>query len=266
MPHIPVAERRRQLAQAALRVLVRDGVAAASTRRIAEEAGMAQGAFHYCFRSKQELLHEVIQDINREEVNAVAAALEEGGLRGVARAEGPGGLPGRTSDGASGQEGDGPGGRPPDDGAPDDRATRSDMPGGPTRADLSDEAYLEVTEAIRMALQAYWRLVEADPDKHLLTYELTQYALREPGGADLARTQYAAYQEGASQCLRAVADAAGVRWTLPLPVLARMLVTVVDGLTLSWLVDRDDAQVASAFEAFAEQLAGYAGPLAPGQE
>ncbi|MFC3397819.1 TetR/AcrR family transcriptional regulator [Microbacterium amylolyticum] len=36
-------------------VMKRDGVRAATTRRICEEAGVAQGAFHYCFRSKQEL-------------------------------------------------------------------------------------------------------------------------------------------------------------------------------------------------------------------
>ena len=28
-------------------------------------------------------------------------------------------------------------------------------------------------------------------------------------------------------------------WSLPMPVLARLLVTVVDGLSLNWLADRD---------------------------
>ena len=40
---------------AALRVMRRDGIAAASTRAICAEAGMPHGAFHYCFHSKKEL-------------------------------------------------------------------------------------------------------------------------------------------------------------------------------------------------------------------
>ena len=48
-------ERRRQLVAAALRVMKREGIAAASTRAICAEAGMPHGAFHYCFHSKKEL-------------------------------------------------------------------------------------------------------------------------------------------------------------------------------------------------------------------
>lgn len=52
---ISAAERRRQLVAAALTVMKRDGIAAASTRAICAEAGMPHGAFHYCFHSKKEL-------------------------------------------------------------------------------------------------------------------------------------------------------------------------------------------------------------------
>ncbi|GAA2774574.1 TetR/AcrR family transcriptional regulator [Streptomyces showdoensis] len=47
--------RRERLVAAALRVMKRDGIAAATTRAICAEADMPHGAFHYCFRSKQEL-------------------------------------------------------------------------------------------------------------------------------------------------------------------------------------------------------------------
>ncbi|MEW2571824.1 TetR/AcrR family transcriptional regulator [Streptomyces sp. NPDC047070] len=47
--------RRELLVAAALRVMKRDGIAAATTRAICAEAGMPHGAFHYCFRSKREL-------------------------------------------------------------------------------------------------------------------------------------------------------------------------------------------------------------------
>ncbi|NJP68937.1 TetR/AcrR family transcriptional regulator [Streptomyces spiramenti] len=53
--NLSAAARRDLLTQAALRVMKRDGVPAATTRAICAEAGMPHGAFHYCFRSKREL-------------------------------------------------------------------------------------------------------------------------------------------------------------------------------------------------------------------
>lgn len=57
---LAVGERRRLLAEAALRVMKRDGVAAATTRAVCAEAGMPHGAFHYCFRTKKEFYAEVL--------------------------------------------------------------------------------------------------------------------------------------------------------------------------------------------------------------
>lgn len=48
-------ERRIRLHAAALRVMKRDGIPAATTRAICAEANMPHGAFHYCFHSKKEL-------------------------------------------------------------------------------------------------------------------------------------------------------------------------------------------------------------------
>ncbi|MFC9489582.1 TetR/AcrR family transcriptional regulator [Streptomyces hydrogenans] len=47
--------RRELLVAAALRVMKREGIVAATTRAICAEADMPHGAFHYCFRSKKEL-------------------------------------------------------------------------------------------------------------------------------------------------------------------------------------------------------------------
>ncbi|WP_163569093.1 hypothetical protein [Fodinicola feengrottensis] len=48
-------------------------------------------------------------------------------------------------------------------------------------------------------------------------------------------------------------------------VLARMLVTLLDGLTLNWLVDRDSAQALAVLDASADQFAALsrANRLAP---
>jgi AcrR family transcriptional regulator len=56
-----VDERREQLVDATVAILASDGLAAATTRRITDEAGLALGAFHYAFRSKDELLRAVIE-------------------------------------------------------------------------------------------------------------------------------------------------------------------------------------------------------------
>jgi len=60
MARLSADERRRLLVEAAIRVMTRDGVAQATTRAIVAEADMSLGAFHYCFRSKEELLENVI--------------------------------------------------------------------------------------------------------------------------------------------------------------------------------------------------------------
>ncbi|WP_447949436.1 TetR/AcrR family transcriptional regulator [Microbacterium aurum] len=63
--HLSADERRRLLTEAALQVMKREGVKAATTRAICAEAGMPHGAFHYCFRSKQELYTALFStDIN----------------------------------------------------------------------------------------------------------------------------------------------------------------------------------------------------------
>jgi AcrR family transcriptional regulator len=72
-------ERRTKLVDAAIRVMTRDGVARATTRAIAAEAGMPLGVFHYAFRSKQELMAMVTETIaRRSKADIDAAVLSEG--------------------------------------------------------------------------------------------------------------------------------------------------------------------------------------------
>ncbi|WP_432058164.1 TetR/AcrR family transcriptional regulator [Streptomyces sp. bgisy022] len=63
MSRMAASERRGRLVDAAIAVMVREGVSAATTRAITAEADMPLGSFHYCFRSKEELLVEVIEVI-----------------------------------------------------------------------------------------------------------------------------------------------------------------------------------------------------------
>lgn len=70
-----VEERRARLVDAAIRVMSRDGVPAATTRAIVAEAGMQVSVFHYCFRSKEELVLEVMRVLNERSFTLVADAL-----------------------------------------------------------------------------------------------------------------------------------------------------------------------------------------------
>lgn len=192
-------ERREQLIDAAIRVMIRDGVAKATTRAVVAEAGLPLGAFHYCFRAKEQLLQSVIERIMLRALDPPAAA-----------ASGP----------------------------------------------------VPVDEAVRGTLRAYWERVRGNPDEHLLTYELTQYALRKPGLADVARGQYRHYTEVGLRQLETIARRSGAEWTLPLPVLARYGLSALDGLTLNWLIDRDDEAASAALDMYADHLVTLLRPAA----
>ena len=88
------AKRREQFIEAAIRVMSREGLEQATTRRIAEEAQAPQGAFHYLFDDKNQMLTEVVgaitlqvEQVLREAVDparGLAAAIDDS-LRGFWR-------------------------------------------------------------------------------------------------------------------------------------------------------------------------------------
>jgi AcrR family transcriptional regulator len=200
MTRIPVADRRTALVQAALRVIARDGVAAATTRRIVAEARMPLASFHYVFASRDELMAELIEAAVGSEQTDLAPALT------------------------------------------------ADAGGGGMR------------DAVRAGLQHYFDGVRADPGREKAMLELTQWALREPGFEPLARRQYARYHEVAAQAAAETARLTGHEWTRPLDEIARILVSFTDGLTVGWLVTRDDAAAAVVMDVAADALAALAVP------
>jgi AcrR family transcriptional regulator len=61
--HVPLDERRPQLIDATIRVIAREGVAGATTRRIAEEADASLASLHYGFAGKEELFAAVTEHV-----------------------------------------------------------------------------------------------------------------------------------------------------------------------------------------------------------
>ena len=108
---------------------------------------------------------------------------------------------------------------------------------------------------LRAAAAGYLAHLESDPGAEQLMLELTLHAVRDPALRPLARQQYEAYTAAAAALLDQVAALTGSTWARPVPELARLLVTLVDGATTTWLVDRDTAATRAALDAAVELFA-----------
>jgi DNA-binding transcriptional regulator YbjK len=199
MTRLPPDQRRSALVEAALRVIDRDGIRAATTRAIVAEADMPLGSFHYVFRSRDAMLRDLIAVVVDQERRVASDAVRAG---------------------------------------------------------------VDIRATVRSALQAYFDLVVADPSREQAMFELLHYALRTEELADLPAAQYRTYRSAALELIQVAAERAGVRWTMPLEDVARLVVTFTDGLTLGWLADRDDAAAARIMDAAADALSSLTEPAA----
>lgn len=80
-----VTDRRRGLVDAAVRLISAEGVARATTRRIAEEAGVSGAIVHYAFSTKDELFQAVYESLTASAFDEIGRHVRpDGGLeRGV---------------------------------------------------------------------------------------------------------------------------------------------------------------------------------------
>lgn len=109
-------------------------------------------------------------------------------------------------------------------------------------------------------LLRYLDHLASDPEHEQAMLELTQYALRSPERHPLAVAQYRRYAELAEQALATAAERAGAAWREPVADAAGVLVAFTDGITLTWLVHRDDAAARAAARAAADALSRMADP------
>ena len=110
------------------------------------------------------------------------------------------------------------------------------------------------------ALDLLWSGISATRGSQLLSYELTTYSMRHPEVRQVSVNQYVVSHEAARQFLEAMAHSAGIGWTLPLEVMARLVVMMTDGVVLAWLADGDDAAARETLRVFAEFLAAHVRP------
>lgn len=192
MVRIPVPQRRAALIEAALRVIAEHGVAAATTRAIAAEAGMSLASLHYAFESRDELIAGVIEHVVNQQAGAALANLTPG-------------------------------------------------------ADL--------ITTLREGFRSYLAVIAADPLREQAMFELTLYALRTPILRTQAGHQYESFYAAAEQVLTAIGELTGYEWRRPMPEMARILITLTDGISLGWLVDHDTEATERVLDFAARALA-----------
>ncbi|MET7724054.1 TetR/AcrR family transcriptional regulator [Streptomyces mirabilis] len=120
----------------------------------------------------------------------------------------------------------------------------------------------DIRDSVLDSLHAFWKGFEANPGEHQISYELTQYALRNPGFENIARRQYEIFLGAFASLLELAADNAGIEWTQPVPILARYVHSVIDGLNMTWLVDRNSDHSQAVLHLLADHLLQYARPSA----
>ena len=120
-----------------------------------------------------------------------------------------------------------------------------------------------VEQIIDGAIDALWDGIMESRGAQLLSYELTTSSLRHPELNQVAIEQYRGSWAAAEQVLRGVEQAAGVSFTVPIDHLARTVVAVVDGYSLAWLVDGDEAKARQGLHGFGRFLFASAVPAVP---
>ncbi|MBM7505398.1 TetR/AcrR family transcriptional regulator [Agromyces aurantiacus] len=113
-------------------------------------------------------------------------------------------------------------------------------------------------DLLEAGLLRYLDHLAADPEHEQAMLELTQYALRSPERHPLAVAQYRRYAELAESALATAAERAGATWRVPVAEAAGVLVAFTDGLTLTWLVHRDDDAARAVARAAADALSRMA--------
>ncbi|WP_188944705.1 TetR/AcrR family transcriptional regulator [Nakamurella endophytica] len=111
------------------------------------------------------------------------------------------------------------------------------------------------------ALLLDWETLRDTPRIRTVLYEITVAGLRGAVQPDLVRFQYRRYREVTEQALARLAERAGVRWTAPVPAVARTVIAALDGIALQYLVDGDADAAGVTLRSFARDLAGRAVPV-----
>ncbi|MFD4181852.1 TetR/AcrR family transcriptional regulator [Rhodococcus sp. NPDC058514] len=97
---------------------------------------------------------------------------------------------------------------------------------------------------LRTGLEWGWPAIEANPERRLLTYEITTHALRHRAAGSTRAGAIAVEQRErmtaeVADFLEECAQRTRTSWAEPVSAITRFGLAALDGLVLRWLVDRD---------------------------
>lgn len=101
------------------------------------------------------------------------------------------------------------------------------------------------------------RGVKDEPDLHLLLLELTILALRHPDLRELATWQYSQYEAASMTVLAKICQQSHTEFIGDPAVTIRLVLALLDGITVQQLVDGDSKHAGAGLEALAATMAGH---------
>jgi AcrR family transcriptional regulator len=107
---------------------------------------------------------------------------------------------------------------------------------------------------VRAVLFAYLDHVVSHPSEHLVTYELTLHALRDKELGEVARRQHEYYQQWNEQMLSSGAEQFDLEYDEQVPVMARFIFSLMDGLAFNYLARGDEAQARAVVDLAARTM------------
>ena len=119
-------------------------------------------------------------------------------------------------------------------------------------------ADLPPAERIVAGLTAHLDRTRAEPDTALALLELVALSRRDEMLRGITRWEQGAYIDAVREHVDQWSTHQNIRWSAPLEQVARLLVATADGISATWLSDRDDAGAATSITLAARTIAALA--------
>ncbi|MDQ0539497.1 AcrR family transcriptional regulator [Curtobacterium flaccumfaciens] len=118
---------------------------------------------------------------------------------------------------------------------------------------------LDPRARIAAGLTAHLGRTRSDPATALALVELVTHSRRDADLAELAAWEQGAYLEAVRAHVDAWSSEDGITWVVPVEQVARLLIATADGVSGSWLADRDDTAASETVATAARAIASLVG-------
>lgn len=125
------------------------------------------------------------------------------------------------------------------------------------------DASASVEDGLHKLLSCYWSHVEADWHEQLVLSELLAYALRDPELSSIPAETQEYYRRYLADVVERLAKQTNTRWDTDREVMAGLLLSALQGLTVVWLSDADDCFARELLSHHVKDLAKHAIPINP---